>query len=875
MGSLTFPYVIVEVPLDLIDDSPYQTRLSYDEVLIADLAADIKARGVLQPPTGRLVRRSDSTVLLPHNALVTGPSGRPMWAPNQGNVRVQLAFGHTRLRACRAAGITTMPVSLRALDDVAMAEMAWQENEQRSDLSPVEKAHALRRMKDAFGWTDEEVGRHLGLSRSTVTNRLRLLKLPVTVLEMLGDGRTTERKALAALPYYDLPAEDFRLIPSHFATREPAEMLKLLGDSDRTSDVIRYVVSQVLSEIEKARRQGELPNGNSPAEAPTAERPSAARPPATPSPVEGTLPDGYAVAWDGAAAAAGEQPVTATREGRVIGTFDTADEAHEAVAADVATREDDEAVLDVIDAKLSAWVETAPAVTLSMLARLYHRTDTRWMNRPFPGVHAVLCDHVADLLQDAMFLGEEETWANALAWLDVTLADASPESAAALPLPAGHAVELRAGHQEKKSLWHSDVTYDAPWILTAGGESKGYATRAEAVSAAWEKQARLNAPLGGLAEQGYRIDLAGAVERPKRAQRYGRSEATMPRFRLVRPDGSERFFAGDAGALDARDAARYHAEGREYAPALTDRFEAFEGFEWQARRLAECLVYEVSEVIGRFKHEDVHDVEVVRRAEERANTKGVRDRCQSWLRKADRMAKKAGAPPVEAKPAPVPTPATKPVAATDPRQAAFDKARATWQQLRARLAEASKMLPHTVGAVSLGSIITEARALVAVTIEHGDADDEMGRRFRALDRDVDALLDEAIALQKSTTLQAEKATLQVAPQAALQAEEAPAAEASDPDEPMPLGTIKAQLDEIVGGVALGLRRCTYGILQGWTDRLEVLGAELLVHAHAFSPGKEPAVLKVVPALHTEIKERVEAERERRAKEQAEAGGVEA
>jgi hypothetical protein len=253
----------------------------------------------------------------------------------------------------------------------------------------------------------------------------------------------------------------------------------------------------------------------------------------------------------------------------------------------------------------------------------------------------------------------------------------------------------------------------------------------------------------------------------------------------------------------------------------------------------------------------------------------VRDRCQSWLRKADRMAKKAGAPPVEAKPAPVPTPATKPVAATDPRQAAFDKARATWQQLRARLAEASKMLPHTVGAVSLGSIITEARALVAVTIEHGDADDEMGRRFRALDRDVDALLDEAIALQKSTTLQAEKATLQVAPQAALQAEEAPAAEASDPDEPMPLGTIKAQLDEIVGGVALGLRRCTYGILQGWTDRLEVLGAELLVHAHAFSPGKEPAVLKVVHALHTDIKERVEAERERRAKEQAEAGGVEA
>ena len=126
---------------------------------IAELAADIYARGLLQPPVGRQV-----------------------------DGRVQLAFGHRRLRAYRhirtqidAMGWSAMPVNVQTLTDEQMALAAWSENAQRKDITAIEEAQAIKRMMDVFGWSQGDMGSKLGVDRSTVANKLRLLRLPEEV----------------------------------------------------------------------------------------------------------------------------------------------------------------------------------------------------------------------------------------------------------------------------------------------------------------------------------------------------------------------------------------------------------------------------------------------------------------------------------------------------------------------------------------------------------------------------------------------------------------------------------------------------------------------------------------------------------------------
>ncbi|RLC62434.1 MAG: hypothetical protein DRI48_09575, partial [Chloroflexi bacterium] len=167
------------IPLSQIDDNPFQTRQEYDGV--GDLAADIKRQGLLQPPVARRV-----------------------------DGRVQLAFGHRRKRAFdllaqEDPAYQSMPVNIQELTDQDMALYAWSENSQRRDLNPVEEAEAIRRMMNAFGWTQKQVAERIGLSRSALANKLRLLRLPDEALKQLQQGRLSERQALALLPVLELP----------------------------------------------------------------------------------------------------------------------------------------------------------------------------------------------------------------------------------------------------------------------------------------------------------------------------------------------------------------------------------------------------------------------------------------------------------------------------------------------------------------------------------------------------------------------------------------------------------------------------------------------------------------------------------------------
>lgn len=169
-------------PIARIHDNPFQRRLAYDDERIAAIAASIKEHGLLQAPVARAV--------------------------DEG---VELAFGHSRLRAFQLLAAEdparwgSMPLVLRQLDDETMALHAWIENKDRKDLTAFEEAKAIERYTTQFGWSQAKAAEKLQLDRSTVANKLRLLRLPQQALEQLQAGALSERQAAALLPLMDLP----------------------------------------------------------------------------------------------------------------------------------------------------------------------------------------------------------------------------------------------------------------------------------------------------------------------------------------------------------------------------------------------------------------------------------------------------------------------------------------------------------------------------------------------------------------------------------------------------------------------------------------------------------------------------------------------
>lgn len=152
---------VVEVRLDLIDENPYQTRGIFPENELRDLADSIKASGVLQP-------------------IVVRPS-------HDG--RFTLIMGERRCRASRLAGKQKIPALVRLVSDQQAAEMTIIENLQRADLNCLEQARAFARLSQDFGLTQEQIGQRVGCSRESVSNYMRLLKLPLEVQKMLLEAR--------------------------------------------------------------------------------------------------------------------------------------------------------------------------------------------------------------------------------------------------------------------------------------------------------------------------------------------------------------------------------------------------------------------------------------------------------------------------------------------------------------------------------------------------------------------------------------------------------------------------------------------------------------------------------------------------------------
>ncbi|MBK7647286.1 MAG: ParB/RepB/Spo0J family partition protein [Betaproteobacteria bacterium] len=164
------------LPVERLKPGKYQPRTHMDQDSLAELAASIRAQGIMQPI---LVRAIDST---------------------PGAERYEIVAGERRWRAAQLAGLAEVPVLVRSIPDEQALAMALIENIQRENLNPLEEAQGLQRLIDEFGLTHQQAADAVGRSRPAASNLLRLLQLTAAVQEMLMAGQLDMGHARALLP---------------------------------------------------------------------------------------------------------------------------------------------------------------------------------------------------------------------------------------------------------------------------------------------------------------------------------------------------------------------------------------------------------------------------------------------------------------------------------------------------------------------------------------------------------------------------------------------------------------------------------------------------------------------------------------------------
>jgi len=174
--------LVVSLAIADIDKNPFQTRYVQDDEALEELADSIKANGVVQPIVVR---------------------------PAEEAGRYVLVLGERRLHASRKAGKTHIPALVRKVSPQQAAEMTIIENLQREDLSPLEQAQAFKVLSTEFKLTQEQIGERVGLSRASIANYMRLLKLPREVMQLLAEKRINfaQAKELLKLEGNDRIAE--------------------------------------------------------------------------------------------------------------------------------------------------------------------------------------------------------------------------------------------------------------------------------------------------------------------------------------------------------------------------------------------------------------------------------------------------------------------------------------------------------------------------------------------------------------------------------------------------------------------------------------------------------------------------------------------
>jgi ParB family chromosome partitioning protein len=194
-----------EIAIERIISNPNQPRREFDEEALVELANSIREIGIITPITLR--QTTDG--------------------------KYQIIAGERRWRAAKAAGLTTIPAYIRTVEDEGVMEMALVENIQREDLNAIEIALAYQHMADAIGMTQERISERVGKSRTSVTNFMRLLKLPAQIQMALKNHEIDMGHARALLAI-DSPSAQIKLFKdiqkNNYSVRKVEELVKIIKD---------------------------------------------------------------------------------------------------------------------------------------------------------------------------------------------------------------------------------------------------------------------------------------------------------------------------------------------------------------------------------------------------------------------------------------------------------------------------------------------------------------------------------------------------------------------------------------------------------------------------------------------------------------------
>jgi ParB family chromosome partitioning protein len=200
---------IAEIDINKIEANPFQPRTDFEDMPLRELAASIKQQGVIQPVTVRKL----------------------------GYDRYQLISGERRLRASKMAGLETIPVFVRVANDEQMLEMALIENIHRENLNAIEIAISYQRLIDECNLTQEQLSEQVGKGRTSITNFLRLLKLPPEVQIALRDGHITMGHARAIISIEDSGNQIIilqQIIDKELNVRQVEALVRNLNNPDKS-----------------------------------------------------------------------------------------------------------------------------------------------------------------------------------------------------------------------------------------------------------------------------------------------------------------------------------------------------------------------------------------------------------------------------------------------------------------------------------------------------------------------------------------------------------------------------------------------------------------------------------------------------------------
>ncbi len=230
-GSVPVAGSISNIAIDKIETNPFQPRTEFEDQPLKDLSESIKQQGVIQPITVR----------------------------KMGYDRYQIISGERRYRASKMAGLESIPAYVRIANDQSMLEMALVENIQRENLNPLEIGISFKRLLEECNLTQEELADKVGKDRSTVTNYMRLLKLPPKIQAAIRDNLITMGHARAIINVDDIGTQlkiFDEIVNNNLSVRKVEELVrtaspkKKTGTTNKKSDGLKFAFKDIESRLE-------------------------------------------------------------------------------------------------------------------------------------------------------------------------------------------------------------------------------------------------------------------------------------------------------------------------------------------------------------------------------------------------------------------------------------------------------------------------------------------------------------------------------------------------------------------------------------------------------------------------------------------------